>query len=117
MLLSSNANDVSYDRENCKYSSEDRCEAGKLLFSCLALVLAEERISRSAANRAGKTAFFRALEKNENNKSDGNEKKKRTEYVRKNSHIFINLRFGKRRFLILFVAEKGRKTPCSDNYI
>ncbi len=86
-MMLSNAEYVCCDCENCENSSEDCCEAGKLLFFCLALVFSEEGICRCAADSAGKTAFFGALEKNENYERDGNEKKNRTENIGNNYHI------------------------------
>ena len=85
---------ISGNGKNCENDSTYCCEASELLFLCLALIFAEEGIAGCAADSAGKTAFFGALEKNEQYDSDGNEDNESAKNVRKNSCHFINLRLG-----------------------
>jgi len=75
---------VGCNRENSENDGRYRRETCKLLFFCLALVFAEEGIAGCTADRAGKTALLRALEKNEYNDSDGNENDEPTENVTEN---------------------------------
>ena len=79
---------VSYDSEYGKNDGKDRCPTGKLLFFCLTLIFAEVRIAGSTADRAGKTAFLRALEKYEHYESDSDEKNNSTENIRDSNHFY-----------------------------
>ena len=81
------ADNVCGDCNHSKNCASDRWKTGKLLFFCLTLVFAKVRITRCAADSTGKTVFLGALEKNENNKQNGNEHKNTAENISKYCHL------------------------------